>query len=295
VTDLPQILRDIGAAVDETLDELLPDANGPEARLIEAMRYAALPGGKRLRPFLLVASADMFGVARSASLRAAAAIEFVHTYSLIHDDLPCMDDDRVRRGRPATHVRFDEATATLAGDALQTLAFEILASDETHTNPDARLELIRVLSQATGSRGMAGGQMIDIAAEGQALSIPEITRLQHMKTGALIACACESGAILGRAPVRQRAALHAFAHDLGLVFQITDDLLDAEGDESAAGKAVRKDCKAGKATFVTLLGEERARQQAQMLSDQSIAHLDCFDSEADLLRAAAKFVIKRDA
>ena len=293
MTDLREALSEIGAAVDETLDELLPEPEGPETPLIDAMRYATLPGGKRLRPFLLVASADMFGVARSASLRAAAAIELVHTYSLIHDDLPCMDDDDIRRGRPATHIRFDEATAILAGDALQSLAFEVLVSDETH--PGVRLELVRVLALAAGSQGMAGGQMIDLAAESQALAIPETTRLQQMKTGALISCACESGAILGRAPVRQRTALRAFAHDLGLAFQIADDLLDAEGGEAAAGKAVRKDAKAGKATFVSLLGPLRARQQAHMLSDQSVAHLDPFDREADLLRAVARFVINRDA
>ena len=295
MTDLREALSEIGAAVDETLDELLPEPEGPETPLIDAMRYATLPGGKRLRPFLLVASADMFGVARSASLRAAAAIELVHTYSLIHDDLPCMDDDDIRRGRPATHIRFDEATAILAGDALQSLAFEVLVSDETHANPGVRLELVRVLALAAGSQGMAGGQMIDLAAESQALAIPETTRLQQMKTGALISCACESGAILGRAPVRQRTALRAFAHDLGLAFQIADDLLDAEGGEAAAGKAVRKDAKAGKATFVSLLGPLRARQQAHMLSDQSVAHLDPFDREADLLRAVARFVINRDA
>ena len=295
MTDLREALSDIGAAVDETLDELLPEPEGREAPLIEAMRYATLPGGKRLRPFLLVAGADMFGVARSASLRAAAAIELVHAYSLVHDDLPCMDDDDIRRGHPATHVHFGEATAILAGDALQTLAFEVLVSDETHTNPSVRLELVRVLALAAGSQGMAGGQMIDLVAESQTLAIPEITRLQQLKTGALIACACESGAILGRAPTRQRAALHAFAHDLGLAFQIADDLLDVGGAEAAAGKAVHKDAKAGKATFVSLLGPERARRQAQMLSDQSIAHLDPFDGEADLLRAAARFVINRDA
>lgn len=295
MTDLAKALKDIGAAIDETLDALLPGADGPESPMIEAMRFSTLPGGKRLRPFLLVASADMFGVARSASLRAAAAIELVHTYSLIHDDLPCMDDDDVRRGRPATHIRFGEATAILAGDALQTLAFEVLASDDTHSNPAVRLELVRTLALAAGYQGMAGGQMIDLAAESHELAIPEITRLQQLKTGALIACACESGAILGRAPSRQRAALHAFSHDLGLAFQIADDLLDAEGSETAAGKAVRKDAKAGKATFASVLGSDRARQQAAMLSDQSISHLDPFDGEADLLRAVARFVINRDA
>lgn len=295
VTDLTQTLRETGAAIDEVLDELLPEPAGPEARLIEAMRYASIPGGKRLRAALVVTSAGMFRVSRSAALRVGAAMEMVHTYSLIHDDLPCMDDDDLRRGRASTHIQFDEATAVLAGDALQTLAFEILADEDTHSNPEVRLELIRTFGRAAGVHGMAGGQMIDLEAEHHTLEIPQITRLQQMKTGTLIACACESGAILGRAPLRQRQALHAFAHDLGLAFQITDDLLDAEGSAKVAGKGVRKDVVAGKATFVSLLGIDRARQQAQMLADQAVAHLETFDDEAEMLRRVARFVITRDS
>ena len=222
-------------------------------------------------------------------------MEMVHAYSLIHDDLPCMDDDDLRRGRPSTHVQFDEATAVLAGDALQTLAFEVLVDADTHSNPEVRLELVRAFASAAGVHGMAGGQMIDLEAEHQELEIAEITRLQQMKTGALIACACESGAILARAPIRQRQLLRAFAHDLGLAFQITDDLLDAEGSDTAAGKRVGKDAAAGKATFVSLLGVERARQQAQILADQAIAHLGSFEDKAELLRQVARFVVTRDA
>ena len=295
MTDLAQALIVAGAEIDEVLEELLPDSNGPESRLVEAMRYATIPGGKRLRAALVLTSADMFHVARSSALRVAAAMEMMHAYSLIHDDLPCMDDDDMRRGRPSTHIQFDEAAAILSGDALQTLAFEVLASDETHSNPEVRLELIRTFAEAAGTHGMAGGQMIDLEAEHKELEIAEITRLQQMKTGALIACACESGAILGRAPARLRQALHAFAHDLGLAFQITDDLLDAEGTRAETGKTVRKDAAAGKATFVSLLGLGRARQQAEFLADQATAHLDAFDDEADLLREVARFVIGRDS
>jgi farnesyl diphosphate synthase len=295
VTELTKALQETGAAIDEVLDELLPEANGPEAQLVEAMRYALIPGGKRLRAALVVTSANMFGVGRSSALRVGGAIEMVHAYSLIHDDLPCMDDDDMRRGRASTHIQFDEATAVLAGDALQTLAFEVLADDETHSNPEVRLELVRTFANAAGVQGMAGGQMIDLEAEHHTLELAEITRLQRMKTGTLIACACESGAILGRAPPRQRHALHAFAHDLGLAFQITDDLLDAEGSRAAAGKGVGKDAKAGKATFVSLLGVDRARQQAQMLADQAVAHLDSFDEKAELLRQVGRLVVNRDS
>ena len=295
MTGLTQTLRETGAAIDEVLDELLPEPGGPEARLIEAMRYALIPGGKRLRAALVLTSAGMFSVSRSSALRVGAAMEMVHTYSLIHDDLPCMDDDDLRRGRPSTHIRFGEAAAVLAGDALQTLAFEVLADEDTHSNPEVRLELVRTFSLAAGVQGMAGGQMIDLEAEHHTLEIAQITRLQRMKTGALIACACESGAILGRAPLRQRQALHAFAHDLGLAFQITDDLLDAEGSPAVTGKGVGKDAVAGKATFVSLLGIDRARRQAQILADQAVTHLETFDDKAELLRRVARFVVTRDA
>lgn len=282
-----------GAEIDAVLDRLLPRPSGPEARLAEAMRYAVLAPGKRFRPILAVAAADLFGVGREAALRVAAAVEFSHTYSLVHDDLPCMDDDDVRRGQPSTHIRFDEATAVLAGDALMPLAFEVLARPETHADPSVRTALMLALAEAVGPRGMVGGQTIDLAFEHQSADIGAITRMQQLKTGALIAFACESGAILGKAPDAQRHALRAYAHDLGLAFQIVDDLLDVEGTQEATGKKVGKDAGLGKATFVSLLGVGRARQQAGMLADQAIAHLDQFGERATFLRRLARFVVQR--
>ncbi len=280
-------------AVEAMLAALLPRPEGPEARVAEAMRYAIMAGGKRFRPFLVCESASLFGVHKGAALRAAAAIECVHTYSLVHDDLPCMDDDDLRRGLPTVHRRFDEATAVLAGDALLTFAFEILADRDTHELAEVRVELVRRLALASGARGMVGGQMIDLASEGKQLDIGAITRLQQLKTGALIAFSCEAGAVLGRAPRERRHALRAYAHDMGLAFQIADDLLDVEGEAATLGKATGKDAEAGKATFVSILGVERARDQARMLSEQAIQHLDLFDEKADLLRQAARFVITR--
>lgn len=280
-------------AVETMLDGLLPRADGPEARVFEAMRYAVMAGGKRFRPFLVCESARLFGVRSSSALRVAAAVECVHTYSLVHDDLPCMDDDDLRRGQPTVHRKFDEATAVLAGDALLTVAFEILTDEDTHELADVRIELVRRLAEAAGARGMVGGQMIDLASEGQELDIGAITRLQRLKTGALIAFASEAGAVLGRASEELHHALHAYAHDLGLAYQIADDLLDVEGEAGVVGKTTGKDAKAGKATFVSILGVERARAQARMLSDQAIQHLDLFDEKADLLREAARFVINR--
>ncbi|MCE9649694.1 MAG: polyprenyl synthetase family protein [Parvibaculum sp.] len=280
-------------AVEGQLDALLPRAEGPEARVFEAMRYAVLVGGKRFRPFLVCESAKLFGVHSGSALRAAAAVECVHTYSLVHDDLPCMDDDELRRGQPTVHRKFDEATAVLAGDALLTQAFEILADESTHELGEIRVELVRRLAEAAGARGMVGGQMIDLASEGHTLDIGAITRLQRLKTGALIAWSCEAGAVLGRASDELHHALHAYAHDLGLAYQIADDLLDVEGEAGVVGKATGKDADAGKATFVSILGVERARAQARMLSDQAIQHLDLFDEKADLLREAARFVINR--
>ncbi|HEY4343126.1 MAG TPA: farnesyl diphosphate synthase [Parvibaculum sp.] len=279
--------------VEAMLDGLLPRAEDPEARVSEAMRYAVLVGGKRFRPFLVCESARLFGVHSASALRVAAAVECVHTYSLVHDDLPCMDDDDLRRGQPTVHRKFDEATAVLAGDALLTFAFEILADLGTHELGEVRVELVRRLAEAAGARGMVGGQMIDLASEGRSLDIDAITRLQRLKTGALIAFSCEAGAVLGRASDEPRHALHAYAHDMGLAYQIADDLLDVEGDAGIVGKATGKDAEAGKATFVSILGVERARTQARMLSEQAIQHLDLFDEKADLLREAARFVINR--
>ena len=292
---LKKAMADNAKAVNEVLDELLEAGDGPEVRVVEAMRYSALNGGKRIRPFLVTASADLFNVDRPSALRAAAAIEMVHCYSLIHDDLPAMDDDDLRRGKAACHIEFDEATAILAGDALLTKAFEVLADDRTHGNSTVRAELILVLAKAAGDAGMVGGQMLDLVAKDHALNMPEITRLQRMKTGALIAVSCEAGAIMGRASEKARHALHAYAHDIGLAFQIADDLLDVEGDEEEVGKKTGKDAAAGKATFVSLLGRERAREQAGLLADQAAMHLDLFEEKGKLLRDLAYFVVSRTA
>ena len=291
---MESLIRRNAAAVEDKLRALLPAREGPEARLLEAMAYSALAGGKRLRPFLVIASSEMFGVARECALRVAAAVEMVHTYSLVHDDLPCMDDDALRRGKPAAHIAFDEATAVLAGDALLTLAFEVLAEAETHSDPEVRCEIIRTLAAAAGCRGMVGGQMIDLQAENQALDAGAITRLQQLKTGGLIDFSCESGAILGKAPRQLRHALRAYAHDLGLAFQIADDLLDSQGSAAELGKGVGKDDRRGKATMVALLGPERARTQAEMLARQAASHLDAFAEKAETLRAVADFVVTRD-
>ena len=294
MTALESLVRMNAAAVEDKLRGLLPAPEGPEARLLEAMTYSTLAGGKRLRPFLVTASSEMFGVARECALRVAAAVEMVHTYSLVHDDLPCMDDDGLRRGKPAAHVAFDEATAVLAGDALLTLAFEVLTEAETHSDPEVRCELTRTLAAAAGAQGMVGGQMIDLEAENQTLDVGAITRLQRLKTGGLIAFSCESGAILGKAPQQLRHALHAYAHDLGLAFQIADDLLDRRGSAARMGKAVGKDGVKGKATMVALLGPERARTQAEMLARQAAAHLEPFAEKAETLCAVADFVVTRD-
>jgi farnesyl diphosphate synthase len=276
------------------LDLVLPTSDGSESRLHEAMHYAVQAGGKRLRPFLVLQSADLFGVSRASALRAAAAVELVHTYSLIHDDLPCMDDDELRRGKPTVHVKYDEATAVLAGDALLTLAFEVLADENCHSDPGVRVRLVQALAKAAGGQGMVAGQMIDLASEDvDEPDVQHITRLQQLKTGALIGVSCETGAILGRASEHQHLALHAYSHDLGLAFQIVDDILDTEGDAGAMGKAVNKDADRGKATFVSVLGLERARTQARMLADQAVKHLEPFAEKADLLRDLANFVIER--
>jgi farnesyl diphosphate synthase len=284
-------------AVDRTMERLLPHGDAGEARVFEAMRYSSLGGGKRLRAFFVLASATLFKVAALPALRTASAIEFVHAYSLIHDDLPAMDDGDLRRGRPSCHKQFDEATAILAGDALQALAFEVLAHEDTHGDPAVRVALVSELAKASGAHGMVGGQMLDLLAEAQGadLSIGAITRLQRLKTGALISFACTSGAILGKAAEPMRNALSGYAHDLGLAFQIVDDLLDVEGNVVELGKTPRKDVAAGKATFVSVLGQERARAQASLLAEQAAGHLEPFGSSAELLRQAATFVVTRRA
>ncbi|WP_419799707.1 MAG: polyprenyl synthetase family protein [Terasakiella sp.] len=293
VTDLKVALQEQAEDVDKVLDDLLLEPEGPEAQVVKAMRYSALGGGKRVRPFLVMASSRLFGVSEASALRVAAALEMVHCYSLIHDDLPAMDDDDLRRGRPTCHIEYDEATAILAGDALLTLAFEVLADEETHPSPSVRCALVGELAKASGMNGMVGGQMIDLMAETRELGIPEITRLQRLKTGALIVFACKAGGILGKAEELKMHALRNYGHDLGLAFQIADDLLDVEASEEETGKKVGKDAERGKATFVSLLGVERAREQAQMLSKQACRHLDVFDCDTELLRAMAQYVVNR--
>ncbi|WP_408590814.1 polyprenyl synthetase family protein [Novosphingobium sp.] len=291
---LADALTRIQADVDDAFDALLPLPGDARERLIAAMRYAAIGGGKRLRPLLVTAVAGMFGVDRSVAVRVGAAIEAIHVYSLIHDDLPCMDDDALRHGKPTLHLAFDEATAVLAGDALHDFAFEVLSDPSLIGDPFTRIELVRTLALASGSGGMAGGQMMDIVAETSSFDLPTVTRLQQLKTGALLAAAVEMGAILGKLSPEGRTHLRGYARDVGLAFQIVDDLLDVEGDEAAAGKALRKDERAGKETFVSLLGVARAREQARFLVDQAIEHLAPYGEEADLLRALARFVVERD-
>nr|WP_126174154.1 farnesyl diphosphate synthase [Altericroceibacterium xinjiangense] len=287
-------LNRIQREVDEAFDEFLPVPEDSRARLVEAMRYAAIGGGKRVRPLLLVSTAELYGVARSAALRAACAIEAIHVYSLIHDDLPCMDDDDLRHGKPTVHKAFDDATAVLAGDALHAFAFELLSAPEMSSDPFVRGNLVHTLAVASGQGGMAGGQMMDMAAGSESFDLHTITRLQQLKTGALLGASVEMGAILGHVPPEGRVHLRAYARDIGLAFQIADDLLDHEGDEEKAGKALRKDAGQGKQTFVSLMGPDGARQQARALVDQAIGHLSVHGDEADLLRALARFVVERD-
>jgi len=287
-------LREIAEEMDRQFDTLLQIPADPRNHLYEAMRHAAIGGGKRLRPLLVFAAARLFGVDRQCTARVATAIECIHVYSLIHDDLPAMDNDDLRRGKPTVHKAFDDATAILAGDSLHALAFEVLSDGATHPDPFVRVELVAELARAAGPSGMAGGQMMDIEAEKTAFDLPTVTRLQALKTGALIACAVESGAILGRVPPEGRTGLRGYARDIGLAFQIADDILDVEGDEEAAGKKLRKDGEAGKETFLSLLGIDRARAQARLLVDQAIEHLQHYGPEADLLRDIARYTLERD-
>ncbi len=292
VADATSVATTLTDALIERLLVVPPDL---EARVYEAMRYSALAPAKRLRPLLVLAGARLFGVARLSALQVAAAVEMVHAYSLIHDDLPAMDNSDLRRGRPSCHRQFDEATAVLAGDGLLTMAFEVLAHRDTHGDPAVRCELVSALATAAGPAGMVGGQMIDLIAERQPLDIDATIRLQRMKTGALIAFACEAGAILAKTASEPRTAMRGYAHDLGLAFQIADDLLDVEGSAAETGKPVGADAAAGKATFVSILGVERARAQAGLLVDQAVAHLDLFEERAELLRQVARFVVNRRA
>ncbi|HEY8191062.1 MAG TPA: farnesyl diphosphate synthase [Alphaproteobacteria bacterium] len=293
---LQEKMSEVVEAVNTSIGRLLPETDLPEARLFDAMRYGTLNGGKRMRPFLVVSAARLFNVDMKRAKRVAAAVEFVHCYSLIHDDLPAMDDADLRRGKPSTHKQFDEATAILAGDALLALAFEVLADPETHEDPRVRCELVTALAQAAGGQGLCGGQMLDLLGEKQEFDLGTISRLQRMKTGRLMTFACEAGAILGKAGEPQRKALTNFAHDLGLAFQVTDDILDAEGEVIHLGKPVQKDDKAGKSTFVSTMGKEQAKARAEMLVQQAIRHLHLFQGDrAETLKELAFYVLKRRA
>jgi farnesyl diphosphate synthase len=284
----------VATEVDDFFSRLLPPTGDGRERLYEAMRFAAIGGGKRLRPLLTTAAAQLFAIDREQALRVGCAIEAIHVYSLIHDDLPCMDDADLRRGKATIHKAFGEAEAVLAGDSLHALAFEILAHQATHDDPWVRSDLVLELARAVGPAGMAGGQMMDLVAEGQQLDLPSITRLQQLKTGALIEYSVEAACIMVRLTHEARTPYRGYARNIGLAFQIADDLIDHSGDQAAAGKPTGKDANAGKATFVSVLGPERARQQASLLVTQAIEHLDEHGEEADLLRAIARFAIERD-
>ena len=291
---LAEALEQVQREVDGALDAFLPVPEDTRARLVEAMRYSVIGGGKRVRPLLVCATAQLFGVTRQAAVNAGCAVEAIHAYSLIHDDLPCMDDDEMRHGKPTLHKAYDEATAVLAGDCLHALAFDILTMSDTSNDPFVRAELVAALSRASGHEGMAGGQMMDIVSDEQEYDLQQVTRLQQLKTGALLAASVEMGAILGRVPPEGRTHLRAYARDIGLAFQIADDLLDVEGDEEKAGKALRKDEGQGKQTFVTLMGSDAARAQAEILVEQAGQHLASHGADATLLVELARFIVKRD-
>ena len=307
VAQFQERLNEVAKDTEVVLDRLLtPDPAGHELgrppRLLEAMRYASLGAGKRFRPFLVVETATLFGVARANALMAGAALECIHCYSLVHDDLPAMDNDELRRGQPTVHKAFDDATAILAGDGLLTLAFDIMARPETHPNAAVRVELVTALARASGLGGMVGGQMFDLAAEGrfdsgepQRLAEAEVARLQAMKTGALLLFACRAGGILGQANGAKREALERYGSAVGQAFQIADDLLDVEGDPALVGKQTGKDAEAGKATVVGILGPAGARARLRALVGEAEAALAPFGDAAAVLVAGARFVAERHA
>ena len=293
--ELKQAMGAAGKAVDEVLEQQLPKPHGLQSRVHQAMQYAVFAGGKRLRPFLVLSCANLFNVERLRALRVAAAIETVHTYSLVHDDLPCMDNDTLRRGRPTVHVAFDEATAMLAGDALLTVAFEMLCAPDTHPSAEIRCQLAVGLAEAAGSEGMIGGQMVDMQAMNRSLDSGDIVMLQRMKTGALFEFSCQAGAILGQAGPEHQSRLKSYARDFGLVYQITDDLLDVMGSEEKAGKAVGKDKERGKATLVSRYGVKGAREEAERLAGRAAAALEPYGQKAAALRDLAFFLLDSES
>ncbi len=292
---LQKALDETVETVEKTIKRLLPETNLAERHLFDAMRYGVLTGGKRLRPFMVVQAAALFNVDPSRARRTAAAVEFLHCYSLIHDDLPAMDDSDKRRGKATVHRKFDEATAILAGDTLLTLAFETLSDRDTHADPHVRIELVRKLAIASGGHGMVGGQMLDLIGEKEEFDLGTISRMQRMKTGHLFAFSCEAGAILGKADEPHKKALCNYAYDLGLAFQVTDDVLDVEADPRDTGKPANQDEKAGKSTFVSTMGKEQAKMRAEMLVHQAIRHLHIFGGRAEMLKELAMYVLQRRA
>lgn len=293
MADFKPLIAETASLVEKALDDFLPPRDGPLGRVIDAMRHGTLDGGKRLRPFLVIAAADMFEVPRARSIRSGCALEMIHCYSLIHDDLPAMDDSDTRRGRPSVHKAFDDATAVLAGDALSAQAFEILAEIETHPSAEVRCALALELARASGRNGMVGGQMIDIYAEQKEFDLEGITELQRLKTGALIRCSAVSGGLVGEANDADIAALTAYAEDLGLAFQVVDDLLDVFGDAETLGKPIGQDADMDKATFVKLFGAQGAKDKAKRLVASAKDHLAPFGNRANALKGAADFVFER--
>ena len=291
--ELAARLKEVAERVNVALDALLPRADGPEARLMNALRYSALDGGKRLRPFFTLEVGRMFDADETALMRAAVAIECVHTYSLIHDDLPCMDDDDLRRGRPTLHREFGEATALLAGDALLTFAFEVLADAATHRDPQMRCLLVSGLARAAGPLGMVAGQAADMEGEHIGSDLIAVTRMNRLKTGALINFSVDAGALIGCASEAEKLSLSRYAHDVGLAFQMVDDLLDAEGVVRDTGKAVHKDSARGKVNFVTVLGVDATRERVGMLAAQAKRHLAPFGPRARMLIDAVNFIVER--
>lgn len=294
MTNLKAKLDETRTLVDAHLNTLLPLPNGKECRVIEAMRYSLLGGGKALRPFLILTVSDMLGIHKNNALQVACALEMVHTYSLIHDDLPAMDNDTLRRGKPTNHIQFDEATAILAGDALLTKAFEVLSMSQTHPDAAIRCKLISQLAKAGGTNGMIGGQMIDLIGEKIPLALDEIERMQALKTGALLRYACTAPAVMAQASGLVFKALETYASTIGLMFQITDDILDVEGDSAIVGKTLGKDKKAQKSTFVSMLGVDTAKENVKILAQKAENALACFGTEANLLRQTVHFILTRN-
>ncbi len=292
---LQEALDEHVEAVNKTIARLLPEADLAESRLYDAMRYSVMGGGKRLRPFMVMEAAKLFNVDSARARRVAAAVELLHCYSLVHDDLPAMDDSDKRRGKATTHRKFDEATAILAGDGLLTLAFEVLADRDTHPDPHVRVELVRKLAIASGGHGMVGGQMLDLIGEEKEFDLGTISRMQRMKTGQLFAFACEAGAILGKASDQHKKALCNYAYDLGLAFQVTDDVLDVEADPNETGKPANQDAAANKSTFVSTMGKDQAKSRAEMLAHQAVRHLHYFDGRGEMLKELAMYVLERRA